>query len=169
MMSRQDRQSGLILIEVVTTLILIGFIGAFAGFFLYNGISGFLTSKKTSEAALKAQIALDRISAELKHINSLPNPPVANTSITYQSSDFTGTRQIQYNAANRELSLIAGGTAYLLLDQVATFTLNWTSANLDNADDDEEVSAINIGFSLTDVGTTFNVRIYPRSLINRPT
>jgi len=168
-MRSQDRQKGLILIELVTTLILIGFIGAFAGFFLYSGITGFLTSKKTSETALKAQIALDRISNELKHIQSLPSAPVANTSITYQSSDLTGNRRIRYDSASKNLFLSVNGTENLLLDEVATFTLNWTSANLDNADDDEEVSAINIGFTITDVGTPFNVRIYPRSLINRPT
>ena len=64
--------NGFILIELVTTLILVGFIGAFVGLFLNTGINGFLASRRNSEAALKAQFALDRISAELRRIENLP-------------------------------------------------------------------------------------------------
>ena len=64
--------SGFILIELVVTLILVGFIGAFVGLFLNTGINGFLASTRNSEAALKAQFALDRISAELRRVEKLP-------------------------------------------------------------------------------------------------
>ena len=47
-------------------------IGAFAGLFLYNGINGYLASKRNSESALKVQVALDRISAELRNIKAEP-------------------------------------------------------------------------------------------------
>ena len=64
------------MIELVTTLILIGVIGAFVGLFLYTGVNGFLASKRNSETALKAQVALDRISAELRHVESIQGTPV---------------------------------------------------------------------------------------------
>ena len=54
-----------------------------------------------------------------------------------------------------------------LLDKVATFSLAWDSANLDNAGGDE-ISTINIGFTITDVGTQFNARIHPRFFIPKP-
>ena len=167
-MCSQDKQRGFILIELVTTLILVGVIGAFVGFFLFSGINGYLTSKKASETALKAQTVLDRISAELRHITSLPSAPVSNAQITYQSSDLTGSRRIRYDAGSRTLFLSVDGNENPLLDQVATFTLNWTSADLDNADGDQEISAINFGFTITDVGTPFSIRIFPRSLIDSP-
>ena len=54
-----------------------------------------------------------------------------------------------------------------LLDKVATFTLAWDSANLDNSGGDE-ISTIRIGFTVTEVGTQFNTRIHPRSFIPKP-
>jgi hypothetical protein len=163
-----------VLIELVTTLVLIGIIGAFAGLFLYTGITGFMASKRNSETALSAQIALDRISAELRHITSLPaaNPPVANTSITYLSKDLPGTRRLRYDSGARTINLDVTGVPNPLgekplLDKVATFSLAWTSANLDNAGGDE-ISTINIGFTITDMGTQFNTRIHPRFFIPKP-
>jgi len=168
MMRSQDRQKGFILIELVTTLILVGVIGAFVGFFLYSGINGYLTSKKTSEGALKAQTVLDRISTELRHINALPSAPVTNAQITYQSADLTGSRRIRYDGGSQTIFFSIDGNENPLLDHVDTFTLNWTSADLDNADGDQEISAINLGFTIADVGTPFTLRIFPRNLIDSP-
>jgi prepilin-type N-terminal cleavage/methylation domain-containing protein len=170
-MSNTSR-GGFVLIELVATLVLIGVIGAFAGLFLYTGITGFLASKRNSETALSAQIALDRISAELRHISSIPpaadpDHPVANVSITYRSKDLTGKRKIRYDSAAGIIYFSRDGAENPLLDKVATFSLAWDSANLDNAGGDE-ISTINIGFTITDVGTQFNVRIHPRSFIPKP-
>ncbi len=163
--------SGFILIELVVTLILVGFIGAFVGLFLNTGINGFLASTRNSEAALKAQFALDRISAELRRVEKLPTAPVHDTSITYESGDFAGTtRIISYNTGTKTISLSPddGTRWYPLLDQVTSFTLGWTSADMDHLDNDEEISAILIGFTIADVPKTFSLRIYPRTLIPKP-
>jgi len=167
----QKTPNGFILIEIVITLILVGFISVFVGLFLYTGINGFLASKRNSEAALKAQFALDRLSVELRRLQSLPTAPVANTSIIYQSQDFPGVaRRISYNTGTRTISLSPddGATWYPLLDQVASFTLDWTSADMDQLDSDEEISAILIGFTIADVPKTFSLRIYPRTPIPKP-
>jgi hypothetical protein len=162
--------NGFVLIELVTTLILVGFISAFVGLFLYTGINGFLASKRNSEAALKAQFALDRLSAELRHIESLPAALVANGSITYQSRDLPGTRRISYDTGTGTISLSSdgGATVYPLLDQVTSFTLGLASADMDQLDSDDEISAILIGFTIADVPKTFSSRIYPRTLIPKP-
>ncbi len=96
------------MIELVTTLILIGFIGAFAGLFLYTGVTGFLASKRNSETALKAQVVLDRLSAELRHVISIQGTPVQtpslNPSITYRSGDFgAADRRISYDSGNQNI------------------------------------------------------------------
>jgi prepilin-type N-terminal cleavage/methylation domain-containing protein len=161
-------QGGFVLIELVATLVLIGIIGVFAGLFLYTGINGYIASKRNSETALAAQVALDRISAELRRIASLPtaNPPVANVSITYLSKDLPGTRRIRYDSGAGIIYFTRDGVEYPLLDKVATFSLTWDSANWTTRRD--EISTIRIGFTVTDVGTQFNARIHPRFFIPKP-
>jgi type II secretory pathway pseudopilin PulG len=161
--------NGFILIELVTTLILVGFIGAFVGLFLNTGINGFLASKRNSEAALKAQFALDRISAELRQIKSWPGLP-STTDISYQSRDLTGTRRMRYDGTAKTIYFRAdsGATEYPLLDQVASFNISYTHADMDQLDNDDEISSILINFTIADVPGTFSVRIYPRTPIPYP-
>jgi type II secretory pathway pseudopilin PulG len=163
--------NGFVLIELVTTLILVGFIGAFVGLFLFTGINGFLTSKRNSETALKAQFALDRLSAELRQVQSLPAAPVANTSITYQSKGLPGTRKIRYDngTSNILFSPNGGTTEFPLLDEVTSFTLGWTpAADMDQLDNDLEIKAISISFTITDVPKTFRLSLHPRTFIPAP-
>ena len=180
--------SGFVFIELVTTLILIGVIGAFAGLFLYTGVNGFLASKRNMEAALVAQAALDRISAELRFVSSLPAVPTIS-SITYLNNDFPGIRRrlcyggtaskIIYLSVNAAASPPLCGDAsenpWPLLDNVDTFNLTTNSSDMDNADGDgnpstgsQEISSILIEFTVAGVGTQFNVRIHPRVFIPKP-
>lgn len=165
------------MIELVTTLILVGIIGAFASFFLYTGIRGYLTSKFISETALQAQIALDRISAELryiKHFELIPvkSPNPNSNSIEYRSRDLTGARRISYNSANREIVLTVDSTPNVLLNNVSAFNLSWVSKNLDGASGDSEISKIQVAFTVTstssDNETAFLTEIYPRSMLASP-
>jgi len=166
-------QKGFTLLELVTTLILVGMIGAFTSFFLYTGIRGFLTSKFSSETALQAQIALDRISAELRYIKYLEPSPVQtpnpnSNSIEYRSQDLNGARRIRYNSANREILLSVNGTANVLLDNVSAFTLSWVPKDLDQ-DGNNEISKIRVAFTVrsasTENETPFSAEIYPRSML----
>jgi prepilin-type N-terminal cleavage/methylation domain-containing protein len=170
-------QKGFTLIELITTLVLVGVIGAFASFFLYTGIRGFLTSRFSSEAALQAQIALDRISAEMRYIKyfelipvQTPNP---NTnSIEYRTRDLEGARRISYNSANREILLTVNGTPNILLDNVSAFNISWISKNLDQRVSDNEISEIRVAFTIrsnsTESESDFSTEIYPRSMLSAP-
>ena len=163
--------AGFVLIELVTTLVLVGVIGAFAGLFLWNGINGYLASKRNSEAALKAQVALDRMSAELRHIESIQGAPVQTPpSITYRSRDFGATdRRISYDSGNQNIILRVNNSDYILLDSVESFSLIVDADNnLDGSSDgSKEVTAIKIDFKIIGVGTPFNTRIYPRNFITK--
>jgi prepilin-type N-terminal cleavage/methylation domain-containing protein len=169
-------QRGFTLIELVTTLILVGMIGAFASFFLYTGVRGFLTSRFSSEAAMQGQIALDRISAELRHIGSLVNPPPTQTSIEYRSLDLApagATRRISYSAANREILLSINGNPNVLLDNVSAFALSWVPRDLDaSGDGNNEISEIDIAITIRSAAsgneTAFSAKIYPRSMLAAP-
>lgn len=170
-------QKGFSLIELVTALILVGIIGAFTSFFLYTGIRGYLTSKFISETALQAQIALDRISAELRYIKNFELIPVQSpnpnsNSIEYRSRDLTGARRISYNSANREIVLTVDSTPNVLLSNVSSFNLSWVSKNLDLNGADDEISEISVAFTVrSDASgneTGFTAEIYPRSMLPAP-
>lgn len=163
---------GFILIEMIMAIVLLGVIGVFTSMFLYTGIKGYLIAKQTTDGALRAQSALDRINLELRKINDLPGPapnPSA-TIIAYTSDAFPGTtRRIIYDSNAKTISIEVDGTGNILLDQVSSFNLSTEVADLDNsADGNLEIAGINVVFTLEDVGRPFNMRIYPRHWLNAP-
>ena len=136
--------------------------------FLYSATKGYLISKQTTDGAMKAQIALDRINLELRKVNAVPNF-TQNTCIAYITDDLPGTRKIVYDSNAQTISIDVNGNANVLLDQVSTFSLSYkAAAGLDPSDGDSEISGIIIEFTMTDVGRPFKIRIYPRNWINVP-
>ena len=165
-----NKFGGFILIEMIVAIVLLGVIGVFTSMFLYTGVKGYLIAKQTTDGALRAQVALDRINLELRKITDLPGPAPNPESdeITYTTDDLPGARKILYDSNANTISIevnIAGDiNTYLLLDRVAVFNLTWEEANLDNSGDATmEIAGINVEFTLEDVGRPFNMRIYPRN------
>ena len=161
---------GFTLVELVVTIVLVGIIGTFTTFFLYTGFSGYLRAKDTAEGALKAQIALDRISLELRDINGI-SAFTANTSIDYTSVTLPGNRQITYNPdpVARTIALSVDGNSNPLLDNVASFTMTPTYIDLNYYSDGlNEVQAIDVVFTVGEIGRQFNARIFPRNMVTQP-
>ena len=156
-------KAGFVLIEVIVSLLLLGIIATFSSFFLVSGIEGYLSSKEAVESAFKAQIAMDRISLELRDINNQPTL-VANTSITYNSDSLPGTRIIKFDSGNIYINY--GGTDYILLDDISNFTLTTTSFDFGN-DGNNEIAYIDVGFTITDI-PEFKIKIYPRNMVPEP-
>jgi type II secretory pathway pseudopilin PulG len=164
--------SGFILVEMIVAIVLLGVIGVFTSMFLYTGVKGYLIAKQTTDGALRAQVALDRINLELRKITDLPGPAPNPESdqVTYTTDDLPGTRKIVYdsdaNTISIEVTIGIDTNTYLLLDRVETFNLTWEEANLDDSGDASlEIAGINVEFTLEDVGRPFNMRIYPRNWV----
>jgi hypothetical protein len=170
---RPESPKGFILIEMVTTLVLIGIIGAFTGFFLYNGINGYLASKRNSEVAMKAQVTMDRISIELRDMKSSPKPIFETQKVTYENKILPDTRilQIENGPDGPGIYLTVNGVRNLLVDNVvlAQSTITYdASRNLDNAGGNNEISWVRVSFVLNDIATPFEVSVYPRAMITFP-
>ena len=158
---------GLILIELIMTIVLIGIIATFTGFFIYSGINGYMRTQLITNGSLDAQRALDRISLELRDITSItstPNP----TSFTYQSQTLTGTRTLSYDENADTIFIRVEPNDYALLENVSSFNLSYDTRNLDNDPASvEEVAYIEVAFNIDGIGTDFQTRIFPRHLVTR--
>jgi len=154
---------GFTLIELIVTIVLVGIIGTFTSLFLYTGISGYLTARDTAVGALKAQIALDRLSLELRDINSIDLATFeANGRIDYTSTTLPGDRKILYNGG--VISLDVDGNVNELLNEVSDFKMSLTPADL-IADAKDEVQGVNVSFKVGEIGRVFSARIFPRNMV----
>jgi prepilin-type N-terminal cleavage/methylation domain-containing protein len=162
------QQKGFTLVELIVALVLVGIIGTFTTLFMYTGLNGYLRAKDTAEGALKAQIALDRISLELRDINII-DTFTANTTIDYASVTLPGDRQITYNAVADTISMDVDGNVNLLLDDVQSFTMTAAYADLNNSGGgNNEVEAIDVSFTVGEIGRPFSARIFPRNMVPQP-
>ena len=171
MENRITQSAGFTLIELVLTLVLIGIIGTFTSLFVYSGIRGYITTRQASEGALQAQIAMDRISLELRNINyftSAPETTGPDLSLSYKSAVLSGTRELKYDSTQNAIliSVDNGSNDYKLLKNVSSCTLLLTYLNLDHDTAPvNEVAYIDLNFKLDGIGREFRTRIFPRYLV----
>jgi prepilin-type N-terminal cleavage/methylation domain-containing protein len=159
-------QRGFTLVELVVTIVLVGIIGTFTTIFLFTGLQGYLRAKDTAEGALKAQIALDRISLELRDIDSIDkNTYAENARIDYTSVTLPGNRKILYSPG--AITLDVDGSANELLDEVSDFAMKIEPEDL-NADGINEVQAIEVSFNVGEIKRLFSARIFPRNMVPAP-
>jgi Tfp pilus assembly protein PilE len=164
--------SGLILVELISVIVLVGIIASFTGFFLYSGINGYMNAKTNAEGAFNAQLAMDRISLELKNLNyfsSSPDTTPPDQSISFESETLPGARMIKYISASDTIFINIDGTDYKLLEDVHSFNLTVTPMDLNNDPSENEVAAIEVGFKLgigdNHIGKEFKTRIFPRHMV----
>ena len=154
---------GLVLIELVAVIVLAGFIAAFTTFFLYSGAKGYLDTKTTNMEALNAQLALDRISLELRDLDYFTSF-VEHSTLTYTSEVLGGTRILSYSSDAIWLGI--GTDNQKLLENVApgSFVLSKTARDL-NHDGSDEVALFEVGFRVNEIGREFNTKIFPRHMV----
>jgi len=166
------RQAGFTLIELIAVMVILGLVGVFAGLFLTTGMHGSLAARQMQENAQRGQIALQRISLELRDVNGGPGasataPLVSadNSTIRYTTDQTAlgGTRTLAYSAAAKQISLTPeSGTAQVLVDGVTACSMgsSGTSANHN--------IVFTVTFSLTGTTAPFSITVKPRNAINTP-
>ena len=154
-------QAGFTLIEIILTLILIGIMSVFAGLFMNSFVSSYFMVRNNSTTAMKAQMAMDRISMELRDVSAVATL-TPDSLITYTNPQGAG-RTIKRIGANLFLST---PTDNILIDGVLAFQLSATYRNVYNIAAND-MAFIDIGFTVA--GTPgFNTRIFPRVRIPQP-
>jgi len=161
------RETGFTLIEVVASLVIVGILATFASLFLVVGMEGYETTRKATDAAMNAEVALSRISLELRSIASITSAPVANTSLAYTSTEkdtLSGSRTLKFASGN--LYINVDGVDYKLIEDLsAPVLIVKDDVDLDN-DGTNEVAYITVGFTISNM-PAFQVRVYPRAMIDK--
>jgi prepilin-type N-terminal cleavage/methylation domain-containing protein len=159
---------GFALIELIAVIVLVGIIASFSVFFLYTGFNAYLKTKNTTEGALNAQMALDRISQELRNISDIIPPP-SSTSVTFKSEVLTGTRTLKY--VGNDVLINVNANDHKLLENISSFTLTFTTRDLDHKTPfDEEVAKIAVEFVIDEIGGSgkeFKAGIFPRNMVKK--
>ena len=172
-MERRITQSaGFALIELIVTIVLVGIIGTFTSLFVYTGISGYITTRQNSEGALQAQLAMDRVSLELRDITSLASTLDDTDLISYKSAvEVSSTRELKCDDVTQKALLISvdnGSIFHKLLGNVSECNFHVTSKNLDHdLGPVPEVELIELTFIIDGIGKEFKSRIFPRHLVER--
>jgi prepilin-type N-terminal cleavage/methylation domain-containing protein len=163
-----NQETGYTLIEIIASLVIVGIIATFSSLFLVVGIQGYEFTRKAADAAMKTEVALNRISLELRAINTIRTPAPGSTSINYtcSSDTLTGDRALKF--VTDSIYITAGGTDYKVLDDVSAFTLSYEYDELDYDTDTvaDEVKYIDVNFTISDI-PAFSTRIYPRAMITK--
>jgi len=169
---RITKSAGFALIELIVTIILVGIIGTFTSLFVYSGIRGYITTRENSEGSLQAQIAMDRVSLELRDITSLASTPDDTDLLSYKSAvAVSATRKLKCDDVTQKAILISvdnGSSFHKLLGNVSECNFHVTSKNLDHDTGSvDEVELIELTFKFGDIGKIFRNRIFPRYLVER--
>ena len=161
----RNKEAGFTLIEIIVTLALVGILSVFVGLFLTSFLNSYFLVKNNSDTAMKAQMAMDRISVELKEA-SVVSVLTTDSLITYKN------RQIDPSGADRTIKF-QGSNLYfttasdnILIDQVQAFQLSATYRNVYNIAAND-VAFIDVGFTVAGY-PPFRTRIFPRNRIPHP-
>ena len=169
---------GFTLIELIVTLVLAGIIVAAVGMGIVLVVQGFLFTKENAAVLQKGQMALSRISLELKRANGISHTSAA-TSISFDSYTDTGgptptpvTQTIRLNGDKVEL-VGDSGNSNTLTDRAAAgdglvfryyASYNDPEAN-QCAPKDAKIIVITLRLVAADgVFKTFTGRVRPRNL-----
>ena len=162
-----DKQ-GFALIELMAVIILVGIIATFAAVFLRTGFNGYLNTKNATEGALNAQMALDRISLELRNITEAISF-VENASVSYKNHELTGTRTLKYESNSMAIQINADNSDFNLLEDVPSTSFR-LSVDCQDMDDDalDDIAHFDVRFQVSEIGKEFKARIFPRNMVQCP-
>ncbi|MGB5218027.1 MAG: type II secretion system protein [Smithella sp.] len=139
---RIKSQKGFTLIEVITTLVIVGVMAALGGMGIVQAVKGYITVKQNSETTQKFQMALTRINREIREMISTSTATGTTISMTGVNNCFSSTNCVRTIGLNNgAIKITSGGTNLangdILIDNVNSFNISyykegntqWTSAD----------------------------------------
>ena len=117
-------QAGFSLIELIAVLVLVGIMGVGAGFGITNIVDGFLLSRDAVATAGKGQLALLRLSRELRVIKSVSSASASSIQFVAKHGD-TDAEDMNYTVtrSGATITLDDGVNTDVLVDRVNALAL----------------------------------------------
>nr|MBF0222594.1 prepilin-type N-terminal cleavage/methylation domain-containing protein [Desulfobulbaceae bacterium] len=166
-----SNDAGFTLVEMIMVLVLLGIMGAVAGFGLNQFIQGYILTKEAAESMSKAQLAMLRISKEFRVIGNVSSGTVSSITFTAKhGSDLSQQYTISQPAGTDEIKLSDGTNVDTLVDQVNSFVLNYydtfdgLSASTWTAGTSKLIEVVLTMNGPDSQPTVFTTRIVPRNI-----
>lgn len=171
---RRIAQHGFTLLESIVSLIILGLVGLAFVYYMAWGAQGYVMARSSTAGSMAAQIALERLSFELKAVVPRTDISLVGTTMTYETSgnmNISEGRTLSLDTVNGRLTLDGN----LLLDGIATadptptLALNTYSTDVDGDGNLNDIESIVLSFALNAVPSmTFTKEIHPRGLVTTP-
>ncbi len=152
----RKRQRGFTLIELVISIMVLGILGATAAYGIQNGVIAFQTTQETLDSLGKLRYATERLTRELREVRRDPLD-----SSRYDIATF-GTNGIEFiKQDGTEVTVAVSGStltleydnpagAYILTDQLTSFTLGYFDVDGNTTADAATVAFIELEIVLSD-------------------
>jgi len=167
---KKTSEDGFTLIEVIVSLILMGFLAVVFCLGVSRVFEGYFFSNDTAKAAMDAQMALSRIEKELSVVYSV-SAASGRTIIFYAYRTIDDVTEPQPHQPH---TLSLSGDSLLLdgdslLDNVTGFVLTYYDSYNDgtahsNWSEDRKIIGISVTIKIEDIETSFTTRVAPRNL-----
>jgi hypothetical protein len=173
MVRHSRKEGGFTLVEAIASMVLAGIVVTVAGMALVTGAKGYALTKSNVQIAQKSQVAMGRMSRELKELLTVTSAQAARMTFTrLDQNNAAATLTFYLDTASKTLRLVQGAQATggdILLDNVQSlaFTYLKGASAWTDTEDVQLLSTVRVNYTLTrEDGTgafTFSTSITPRN------
>ena len=124
-------RAGFTLIEIIVTLVFIGFMAILAGMTLVTGVEAYFQTKSASDLAQRAELSLDRLKLELENMTAVTAASATGACYTVRRESHDDDQDRCLALVGDEIRLINGTTAptastgSILIDDVNALQINY--------------------------------------------
>lgn len=160
------KEAGFTLIEVIVTLIIAGILASIAGMGIVQGIKGYVFALENSAITQKAELAMARMSLELRDVSDVTEVTDTPITITYTKDSSSYTIALSGDKVKINDNTLIGGVNSLNLTYY--YKESEKSTELIKIDDPVDVLVARIDIELilqhTEGNITFKTTINPRNI-----
>ena len=153
-------QSGLTLIELVISIVIISIIGLSLSNYLLNSVKTYMATEKNITALTKSQLIDKRIELELREVDfnlgAYSITTSSNTTVAFTNAYSAKLIEINYDGVANNLELNYDGVTTILSDNITAFDLNYYDADGNPTAIVADMIFIEYNYNITEDGITYS-------------